>query len=282
MRYSSRATAPFPEAGSQSVSERSTLRKDSVSQDLESKDARAGQAFLYSGDELDAMEEAHRYHRWILCHFQPYLGKKIMEVGAGTGGFARFLIESAPQAEFFLFEPAANLFPSLAQRYRGDVRVRAFHAPLDAGAASLAPDTVVMVNVLEHIEDDLGCLREAYSVLPPGGHLLLFVPALPALYGSLDRAFEHFRRYRRGELLKKLEGAGFQISEIRYFNLVGVAAWLFSARVLKRTSVSARDARFYDRWVVPPLSWLERRWKPPLGQSLLAIAEKPIASQDPF
>ncbi|HUO34599.1 MAG TPA: class I SAM-dependent methyltransferase [Candidatus Acidoferrum sp.] len=246
-----------------------------VSHELQKEGASGEPQFIYSGDELDAMEEARRYHRWILSYFQPYLGQRILEVGAGTGAIASFLMEAAPYSELFLFEPAANLFPALAQRYRSDTRVRTFHTALNAGAASLAPDTVVMVNVLEHIGDDEGCLRDAYSCLSPGGYLLLLVPALQALYGALDRAFEHFRRYRRDEIERKLESAGFRTVEIRYFNFAGVAAWFFSSRILRRTTVPARDVRFYDRWIVPPLSWLERKWKPPVGQSVLAVAQKP-------
>lgn len=266
------------ETGLQTASGYSMRQKNSdSSQDAGNAPESPGQKFLYSGDELDAMEEAQRYHCWILRHFRPYLGKRIMEIGAGTGSFASILIESAPHSEFFLFEPAANLFPLLERRYQHDARVRTYNASLDARAASLAPDTVVMVNVLEHIEDDLACLRQTFSVLAPGGNLLLFAPALPALYGSLDRAFGHFRRYGRTELLTKLQEANFRVHKVRYFNFVGVATWFFSGRILKRTTVPVRDVRFYDLWIVPPASWLEQRWEPPLGQSVVAIAQKPTA-----
>lgn len=230
--------------------------------------------FVYSGTELNAMEEAQRYHRWILRYFQPYLGRRIMEIGAGAGTFASRLIESAPESEFFLFEPAANLFPLLRRRFEGDSRVQTYNDSVDARAASVAPDTVVMVNVLEHVENDAECLRQIYALLPTDGHLLVFVPALPAIYGSLDRAFEHFRRYRKAELSTALAGAGFRTLHIRYFNLVGVAAWFLSGRILKHTTVPAGNVRFYDRWVVPPSSWMENWWEPPVGQSLLAVAHK--------
>lgn len=220
------------------------------------------------------MGQAHRYYRWILGHFQPFLGKRIVEIGAGTGNFAKLLVESAPSSEFFLFEPAANLFPLLHGRFESNSRVRTYNDSVDAKAESLCPDTVVMVNVLEHIEDDSGYLRRIYSLLQEAGHLLLFVPALPAIYGSLDRAFEHFRRYRKAELCAAVTEAGFQTLGIRYFNLVGVAAWYFSGKILNRTTVPARDVRFYDRWIVPPSALLERWKEPPVGQSLVAVAQK--------
>ncbi|HTV60774.1 MAG TPA: class I SAM-dependent methyltransferase [Verrucomicrobiae bacterium] len=235
---------------------------------------RTKSVFLYPGAEFHAMEGAQRYHEWILRYFDAYLGKRIMEIGAGIGNFARFLIESAPASEFFLFEPAANLFPIIAKRFASDSRVRVFNDSVNAEAASLAPDTVVMVNVLEHIEDDAGCLDRIYSLLPSGGHLLLFVPALPAIYGSLDQSFEHFRRYTKPELSAKIRAAGFHVLEQRYFNLVGVPAWFFFGRILKKRIVGAGSIRRFDRWFVPPLAWLESLWEPPVGQSLLAIARK--------
>ncbi|MGB6979099.1 MAG: class I SAM-dependent methyltransferase [Candidatus Acidiferrales bacterium] len=220
------------------------------------------------------MDSLSGYYAWMLRHFRPFLGRRIVEIGAGTGNFAEFLVRESPGAQFLLFEPARNLFPSLERRFAGNAEVTAIAGSLDERAAAFAPDTVCMVNVLEHIEDDAACLRKIWEALAPSGHMLLFVPALRAIYGSLDLAFGHFRRYKKLELSAKIRGAGFNILEMRYFNLVGVAAWFFSGRIMKKRTVDARSARFFDRWLVPPSAWLENRWEPPLGQSLLAVARK--------
>lgn len=220
------------------------------------------------------MDEARSYHRWILRYFRPFLGDRIIELGAGTGSFADCLLEVHKPSQLTLYEPAVNLFPSLQQRFEGRPGVTPIHDHLDERTASLSADTAVMVNVLEHIEDDSRCLRDIHRVLTPDGHLLLFVPALPAIYGSLDRAFEHFRRYTKPGLRQKLAETRFQVEEIRYFNLIGIAAWFWSGRILKRKMVPARDVRFYDRWIVPAAARLEDAWEPPLGQSLLVIAGK--------
>lgn len=230
--------------------------------------------FLYSGSELGAMEEARRYHAWILSYFRPYLGKRVLEVGAGTGTFAERLCQASPESELFLFEPAGNLYPALEERFRSHATVHTARASLDERATTLGVDTMVMVNVLEHIEDDEACLKLAGHVLAPGGNLLLFVPALQLIYGSLDRSMDHFRRYGRRELAQKLRMAGFRIRRIRYFNLPGVVAWGVYSRLLKRTTVEAGDVRFYDRWMVPALSKIEGWVEPPIGQSLLAVAQK--------
>lgn len=230
--------------------------------------------FLYSGTELDAMEEARQYHAWILSHFRPFLGKRILEVGAGTGAFAERLREGASESELFLFEPAGNLYPVLEERFRSQASAHTVQASLDERAAGLGADTIVMVNVLEHIEDDRECLKSANQVLAPGGHLLLFVPAVQQIYGALDRALEHFRRYGKRDLRVKLQGAGLSVRRMRYFNLPGMAAWGLYSKLLKRTTISPTDVRLYDRWVVPVVSRIEGWIEPPIGQSLIAVAQK--------
>lgn len=233
-----------------------------------------GEPFVYSGTELDAMVEARNYHRWILRYFKPYLGERIIELGAGTGSFADCLLEAHVPSQFTLYEPAINLFPSLHRRFEGRPGVTSIHARLDERAATQSADTVMMVNVLEHIEDDAQCLRHVHRVLSADGRLLLFVPALPFLYGSLDRAVHHFRRYTKRGLRQTLAATGFRIEKVRYFNLIGIAAWFWSARVLKRKTVPGSDVRFFDRWIVPAAARLEAAWEPPLGQNLLVIAGK--------
>lgn len=231
-------------------------------------------AFTYAGDELDALAGARNYHAWIAERFAPWLGSRIVEAGAGIGSFAAHLRAAAPHAGLTLVEPAENNWPRLHARFAGDSRVRTVRGYLaDAGAPASA-DTVVAVNVMEHVRDDDEFVRTAHRLLAPGGHLLLFVPALPALYGTLDEAFDHFRRYTRPQLRARIAGAGFTPLSIRYTNLPGVLAWWVSGRVLRRRTVTAADARLYDRWMIPWISRLERVWSPPLGQSLIAVARK--------
>jgi SAM-dependent methyltransferase len=231
-------------------------------------------AFTYSGEELDSLGEMRNYHAWIAGRFAPYLGARIVEAGAGIGTFAEHLLAAAPDARVTLVEPAANNYPHLLARFAGRPGVRTLPGYLDEAGEDGSADSVVAVNVMEHVRDDDAFLRTAHRLLAPGGHVLLFVPALPALFGTLDRAFEHFRRYTRRELEARLRGAGLQPLDVRYTNLPGVAAWWLSGKVLRRRTVPARDARLYDRWVVPWVRQMERVWTPPLGQSLIAVARR--------
>jgi len=232
-------------------------------------------SFSYSGTELDALAEAKNYYHWILTYFEPYVGGKVVEVGAGVGTFSRFLLESPRVTELTAMEPADNLFPLLERRFAGERRVRTVKGYLEAFVDTLAADSVVLINVLEHIGDDAEFLRQAYKVLSPAGTILVFTPALPVLYGSLDRSFEHHRRYTKAGLAQRLHEVGFRLLCLRYFNLPGVATWFLAGRLLRKNTLRSSDVRFYDRWVVPWESKIERKWEPPFGQSLLAVALKP-------
>jgi SAM-dependent methyltransferase len=202
------------------------------------------------------------------------LGERIVEAGAGIGTVSELLLARAAPKQMLLIEPAANNIGELQRRFASDRRVRVYHGYLEDIGTGFEADSVVAVNVLEHVERPPEFLRAARQTLVPGGALLLLVPALPALYGSLDAAFEHYRRYTRSELAASLRDAGFKIETLHYLNFVGVAAWFAAGRVLRRRTLGRTQVRFYDRWVIPWLRRIESRVHPPIGQSLLAIARK--------
>jgi len=177
-----------------------------------------------------------------------------------------------------LIEPAENNIPELRRRFSNDPRVGVHHGYLEEIGGTVVADTVIAVNVLEHVEHDIDFLRAAHRTLAPGGSLLLLVPALPALYGSLDKAFDHYRRYTKSGLRESLLTAGFEIETLHFLNIVGVAAWFAAGRIFRRTTLGRPQVQLYDRWVIPWLRRIESRIHPPLGQSLIAIARKPAST----
>lgn len=231
------------------------------------------ESFVYSGTELDAMAEARNYCGWIMKYFAPYIGSRVVEVGAGRGTFSELLLNDEHTVDLVLFEVAQNLFPSLRQRF-ANRNVRLHCGAFDPDVLDGPVDSIILVNVLEHISDDAAILRQSWESLRPGGSLLLFVPALQWNYGSLDRAFDHYRRYSKRELERKLVDAGLRIAIIRYTNVMGVASWFFAGKVLRQTTLSPAQVRWYDRWIIPWSFKLEQICEPPLGQSLLAVALK--------
>lgn len=230
-------------------------------------------SFVYSGTELDAMAEARNYCHWIMRYFRPYLGRRVVEIGAGTGTFSDLLLNSKGTERLVLFEAAGNLFPQLSRRF-SDERVRLHQSAFDAALLDEPADSIVLVNVLEHIRDDSALLSQIYQSLQPGGSLLLFVPALEWNYGSLDKAFEHYRRYSKNGLKKELRNAGFRIERVRYANIMGIVSWFVAGNVLRQTTLKPAQVRWYDRWIVSWSFKFEQFWEPPLGQSLLAVALK--------
>jgi SAM-dependent methyltransferase len=234
-------------------------------------------AFSYSGSELDAMSEARNYYKWILRLAGPFIGSKVVEVGAGTGNFAAAMLRQIAVSELMLVEPAGNLFPRLAERFEADGRVKVLQGYLGDCPSLRGVDSVIAINVIEHIHDDAEFLRLAFRALAPGGTVVLFAPALQYLYGSLDHSFEHYRRYSKAQLIRGLTAASFCLEKILYINFIGIFTWLMAGRILRRRTLRPAQVRLYDRWMVPWISKAERLWEPPLGQSLLAIARKSAA-----
>jgi glycosyltransferase involved in cell wall biosynthesis len=220
---------------------------------------------------LRRVEVLHRYNGFLWDLMQPFIGRRVLEVGAGTGLLTRFL----STRERVLATELDPEYVELLRRTFADkpnVEVRALDLArlADDGIPPRSFDTVVCSNVLEHIADDAKALAAMRDVLEPGGRVVLIVPALQSLYGTIDRAIHHYRRYSRNELRDKLEGAGLAVEHVSYFNMLGVPGWFLNARLLKRQSVPGVQARIND-WLVPWLR-LERRFGPPVGMSLLAVA----------
>jgi hypothetical protein len=132
----------------------------------------------------------------------------------------------------------------------------------------------VILNVLEHIEDDAGALRRIASILPPRGRIVLLAPAFPALYGPIDHQLGHYRRYSRAGIRDLARAADLEIRKLRYMNAVGFFGWWINAHVLRRTAQSASQIHVFDR-LVPAISRFESILPPPFGQSLFAVFEKP-------
>ena len=254
-----------------------------------------GTGFSYSGAELEALADAKNYYRWILSYLSPYLKGSVVEVGAGIGTFASHLLASpeiGPNIDrLTLLEPADNLFHHLIRRFPpsdagppaggtdqaangSDRRVRPVQAYFGDADLGGSVDSIVLVNVLEHIEDDAAFAAAAIEALRGGGTLLIFVPALQWLYGTLDAELEHFRRYTRQTLTQLLQEAGFTVELTRYMNLLGVASWFLAGKIVRSRTIHPRDIAFYDRCVIPWVSRLESWVAPPFGQNVMAIARK--------
>jgi glycosyltransferase involved in cell wall biosynthesis len=215
------------------------------------------------------------YNRWLHDQFDAFLGRRVLEVGSGVGNQTRYFVERDRVI-------ASDIEPHYVRELRGafgqrsNVRVASFRFPLSpddrTDLAAEKIDSIVCMNVLEHIENDRETLTDFARVLPNGGHLVLLVPAMPSIYGTLDKHLDHFRRYDREPLRQLLTETGFEVETLRYLNQPGVFGWWLNSRVLKRRVIPRAQVGAV-RWLMP---WLraESRRSPTFGMSLLALARR--------
>ncbi len=197
--------------------------------------------------------------------------KRVLEIGAGIGNLSSFLVD---RERLVLTDTREEYLSRLRTRFaqHPNVAVERLFLPNEHGTlAEQRFDAVFCLNVLEHVEDDIGSLVAIRGMLAPGGRLMLLVPALGAIYGTMDRALGHFRRYERGALADLFRAAGYKVAHLEYFNLAGVPGWWFAGRVLRREVIPAGSLKLYDALV--PLFRLERLLPWRVGQSLIAIGE---------
>jgi SAM-dependent methyltransferase len=234
-------------------------------------------------DTLDSLDDAVNYADWIIELVAPHLGGEIVEIGAGHGTMSDRLRRLG---RLTVSEPSARACELLADRFAAveDVRVVQADASgvmaLGADGHGAPFDAAVMINVLEHIGDHVGVLADIRRGLRPGGTIAVYVPAHEVLYSDFDRRIGHQRRYRRSTLAQALSLAGFELVDLRYVNLPGWFAWVLVARLLRQQPTRSLTTRIYDRFVVPVLRRTEGRRPAPFGQSLLAVARRPLDDPD--
>lgn len=232
---------------------------------------------VYPGKDLEAMSFAVNYHKWILDEFRPFMGRRLVEVGAGTGSFSELLLDEKPE-NLAVVEPSEmfeHLVANLSVK-KTSTEIEFHHAIFSEAADDLKvePDTIIYVNVLEHIEDDEGELKKVYETLPVGGHCLIFVPAFQSLYGAFDEKVGHFRRYTKGEVESRAASAGFSIVKSKYFDFAGIFPWWVKYKLLKSDSLGSGAVTAYDKFAVPVTRAFEQFVGAPAGKNVLTVLKK--------
>ena len=229
----------------------------------------------YTVADQQRMTRARNYFAWQARLVLPELGRRVLEIGCGIGNFTELLANREAVI-------AVDIEPDCIARLK--TRCPQAHAfALDASSGALGelarfhPDSCVCLNVLEHIDDDLGTLQRIASILPARGVIVLLLPAFPALYGTIDRNLGHRRRYSRASIDKLASAAGLEVKKARYVNFAGFFGWWINAHILHRQAQSESQIEFFDRRVVPVMARIESIMAPPFGQSVFAVLEKPPA-----
>ena len=226
-----------------------------------------------------ADESTPNYHRWIASLCRPHLGARVLEVGAGYGAVTRFMSEGVKH--YVATDADPGCVRILQSKFHGspNVTVRNFDAAVDEPIDEF--DSIVMINVLEHLHDDAGILESLSLHLVSRGKLVVYVPALNSMYGDWDRRAGHYRRYSRRQLRHVFQDAGLAIAEVRYANLMAIPAWFAFSRLGIRRAENGpaarfrRDLRLWDNVAVPLTQRLESTIRVPIGLNLLGVASKP-------
>jgi SAM-dependent methyltransferase len=215
-------------------------------------------------------------NKWIFEQIKPYLGNSILEIGSGIGNVSKFL---APlrNDKIVLADINKTYLEYLRYRFIGNPKVKIIlHDILSkdiSGILRFQIDTVLCINVLEHIRDDEEALKNIYRILEKKGRLIIVVPASKYLYSSLDRHLGHFRRYEKNELVRKLEGKKFVIEKIYFHNFISTLGWFVNGRILKKKTMSSFQVGILDKFI-PFFAKAEEMIKIPFGLSLIVICRK--------
>ena len=227
----------------------------------------------YGHKFLRDLSSSHRFNAWMASAIKPWVGESVLEIGAGMGNITRCL---TPRYRYCVSEIDDMHLHYLRNIYEGNrnIEVRWLDVTDKKSFRELKDmfDTVVCLNVLEHIQEDGTALTNIYTSLQPGGHACLLVPRSQRLHGSMDKAVGHCRRYKIEELRRSLEDSGFEIARIFTFNRISAPGWFINGRILRRKKLNKIQLKIFDLFV-----WL---WKllehvlPWQGLSIIAIARK--------
>lgn len=235
----------------------------------------------YVGTELDLFSGARNWKAYWSALVRPYLGPRVLDVGAGIGATARVFGHERFEA-WLALEPD----PALVARMEAEAAAGGFPAAFRTRAGTLAElepgalfDAILYIDVLEHIEPDRAELELASRHLAPGGRLVVLSPAHQWLYTAFDAAIGHVRRYDRRSLLAA-KPAGLEIERLDYLDSIGMLASLGNRALLRSAMPSERQIALWDGWMVPISRWLDALLGRRLGKSILAVYRDPRPRAD--
>lgn len=222
------------------------------------------------------LSERFNYNHWIYDNIQSFIGDNILEVGAGIGNITDFIIF---KKKLTLIDINQDYVDYLNAKYSFRDKSNFIALRVDIQNIKSSPladkkfDTIISLNIIEHLENDLQAIKNMSSLLDIGGKLIILVPALKTLYGSMDISFDHLHRYNRKDLKLLINGQNLEIVKFYYMNFLGLLGWFINGRILKKKELPVKQTKIFDK-LVPFISFAEKIIKPPLGQSLILIAQK--------
>lgn len=225
--------------------------------------------------DLEIMVSTVNYRKWIYSHISGSMGRRVIELGAGIGNFTQLFTDRELVVAVDNSESAVEQMRKKFSDFQNVIPLKIdIEGPGLLELSKYEADTIVCINVLEHIHNDAEVMANMFDILKTGDKVVLLVPAFQFLYGSIDSIVGHHRRYSKKEFSKILTEAGFAIKDIFFMNFIAVLAWFLNNRILKRQEESPAQVLFFDKFIVPWLQKAEHIIRPPFGLSLIAIGEK--------
>jgi SAM-dependent methyltransferase len=232
--------------------------------------------FKYVGSELDLFAAARNWKAYWSREIQPFLTGDILEVGAGIGSNTR-LLDPGGDGRWVCLEPDPELIAQLLKNV-SETQPRRTYETVCGTLTSLAGqefDTIIYIDVLEHIENDREELMRAASHLRPSGRLIVLSPAHQRLFSPFDAAIGHFRRYN-GPMLRRISPASLRLERMRYLDCAGLILSAANRLFLRQSMPTRAQLRFWDQRIVPVSRVLDRLFFFGLGKTIIAVWSKPF------
>ncbi|MEQ1676362.1 MAG: class I SAM-dependent methyltransferase [Chitinophagaceae bacterium] len=230
-------------------------------------------AFKYQGSELELFQHAKNWKNYFSRIIKPFIKGQVLEVGAGIGA-TTLLLNDGTTVYWLMLEPDAEMCSLLEKKMTSKeflVNTNLKQGTIDTIIKSF--DTIIYIDVLEHIEADAEELKKAAALLNPGGHIIVLSPAFQFLYNPFDKAIGHYRRYSRKKLTE-ITPAGLLMISNRYYDTIGYFAALMNKLLLRQKYPTIKQVLFWDRWMVPVSKFLDKLFFHRFGKSIIAVWQK--------
>lgn len=228
---------------------------------------------------LESIGSAKCFNKWMYETIKPWSAGKVLEIGSGIGNISKFFVDDG--FEIMLSDLREDYFKELNEKYGGkkellgitqmDIVDPEFPAKFQHLKESF--ETIFALNVVEHIFDDALALKNCRSLLKPGGNLIILVPAYQGLYGSIDAALDHYRRYTKSSLTAVFAKNKYRIVHRQYFNFMGIFGWFVFGRIFKQDTIGGGQMKLYSL-MVPIFRIIDKLLFHSMGLSVIVVGKK--------
>jgi 2-polyprenyl-3-methyl-5-hydroxy-6-metoxy-1,4-benzoquinol methylase len=230
-------------------------------------------SYKYEGNELELFQHAKHWKKYFSKQIKPHIKGTVLEVGAGIGATTRLLNDGTAKS-WLMLEPDEKM--SLILKGKMEANELATNCLLQTGTINLVTstfDTIIYIDVLEHINTDTEELHKAAGLLNAGGHIIVLSPAFQFLYNPFDKAIGHYRRYNK-KRLRTVTPAGLQLVSSRYYDSIGFFAALMNKLFLRKKYPTLKQVLFWDNWMIPVSKVTDKLFFHRFGKSIIGVWEK--------